>query len=59
MMQLEDESDLFVADPSKLCLIEGGEILAAEQHATLRGAIQSANDVEQRTLAAAGGADYC
>src|SRR5262245_1315127 len=59
MMELEDESDPPVA---KFCLLTFRQvkyILAVEVHRPARGAIESSNNMEQRTFSGSGSPDNC
>jgi hypothetical protein len=49
-MRLKHEADLAVANLGELQVVEGGEIFAIQQDFAARGAIQRADDLQQRAL---------
>jgi hypothetical protein len=58
MMQLKNESDFPITDSRKFGFIESGKVPAIEQNLSCCGAVEGANDIKQRALAAAGRSNY-
>src|SRR5881394_744371 len=54
---LEDEADLLVADVGERILVEPAHVVAVQHVATRSGRVETADDVHQRRLARARGAD--
>ncbi len=59
MVELKDESDHFVAEPVQLPGPHPVQILPVKTDRSFVGSIQAAQQVQQRALAASGGADHC
>ena len=57
MVRLKDEADLLVADARELEVVEAPEVFAVEEELAGGGAVEGADDVEERAFAAAGRAD--
>ena len=57
MVQLKNETDLFVSDSRQLLLAQSGKILTVEQHFSAGRIIQGAHDIQKRAFAAAGWAE--
>ncbi|GDY18699.1 hypothetical protein LBMAG56_00440 [Verrucomicrobiota bacterium] len=57
MVGLKDEADLLVADARELEVVEAGEVFAVEEELARGGAVECADDVEERAFAAAGRTD--
>lgn len=53
---LKDEAEVAIAGSGEVVVVEGGDVLAAEEVVARSGLIQAAEDVEEGGLAAAGGA---
>lgn len=57
IVRLKNKADLAIADFGQLQVIQCREIFSIEQHFAARGAVQRADNLQQRTLARAGRAD--
>jgi hypothetical protein len=57
VMELEDESDRFIAKLRETSLIEFAKILPSDAHLARVGAIECANNIQQRALPATGRAE--
>ncbi len=53
---LEDEAEVAIAGGGEVVVVEGGDVLAAEEVVARGGLIEAAEDVEEGGFAAAGGA---
>ena len=54
VVRLEDETDPRGPNPGELIVVHAGDVVAAEVIAAVAGAIEAAQQVEQRALAGAG-----
>lgn len=56
-MELEDEAQMLVAEVAELLLAEGGGVDAVDTYAASVRTVEGADDLQQRCLAGAAGAD--
>jgi hypothetical protein len=57
IVRLKDEAYLPIADLRQLQVVERGEVLSIEQHLATGGAVECADDLQQRAFARAGRAN--
>ena len=57
VVELEDEADVFPAEPGQLALVVNGEVVIEKPDGAARRDVEPAEDVEEGGLAAAGGSE--